>query len=191
MFALALAVGLTAGAGVNLSSPVGDEFWYDQALPHTLKLTSFTWRAGVDWDVERWRLSATWIDSGVQHVTATVTPDANYDNVAHRCRNSPCSPLAQWTESGRWYGAEFLVEWHPSWWGVGAGVVRYVSDWQFNGTRGTERRWAPAVAAFTAVGPGELRLDAVYLCTLNHCWNYAFPPPQRYAFLVTYVLRWP
>jgi hypothetical protein len=189
MLPLLALLGLTAGAGVNVSTPVGDELWYDQALPHELNLTSFTWRAGIDWDVSpHWRLSATWLDAGVQRITATVTNDANYDNVAHRCLNNPCSPLYQWEESGRWYGTEFLVEWRRSWWGAGGGIVRYVSDWAVNEENFVERRWAPAIALTADVG-GELRLDAISLCPFNNCWNYVGPGPQRYAFLITYNIR--
>jgi hypothetical protein len=191
MLPLLALLGLSAGAGVNISTPVGDELWYDQGLPHELNLTSFTWRAGIDWDASpHWRLSAAWLDAGVQHITATITNDANYDNVAHRCLNNPCSPLYQWQESGRWYGTELLIEWRSSWLGLAVGGVRYVSDWAVNNNNYVERRWAPAAAVAVNIGDaGELRLDAVALCKFNHCWDYAGPGPQRYAFLITYSLR--
>jgi hypothetical protein len=83
---------------VHMSS-APDDFWYEQALPHTTDFDSAAFGASLKLTERHLQVSAGWRNLGNQHQSAQIIGDAAY----FACRGNPstCPPTSQyWTETG-------------------------------------------------------------------------------------------
>lgn len=95
--AVALSLQLETGWIHMTSAP--DDFWYEQALPHTTDFDSAAFGAGLRADVGRFQFTLGWRNLGNQHQSADIIADAKY----FACKDHPSTcpkPVSYWTETG-------------------------------------------------------------------------------------------
>lgn len=76
-----------------------DDFWYEQALPHSTEFNTVAFGAGVRFDVSRVQFTLGWRNLGNQHQWADIISDAGY----FACRGKPSTcpaPVSVWRETG-------------------------------------------------------------------------------------------
>ena len=177
----ALALTLDLGLGVSQGLTVADGFWYQKALPHSTRMTSPAWRAGITVG-DRWQVGAHYVDVGVSHMDAWGTSDANYDRFKHRVIKPPTS-LDRFVGAGSPNGVSLTVERRAGAFVAGLGAYVYQPHWveTIDGTRysNNPQAWhvGPSVAIGWQHGPLSVRLDDYVTCLANRCKSERTPGP--------------
>src|SRR5271166_569454 len=95
----AVALSLQLEAGVTHMSSAPDDFWYEQALPHSTDFQTPAYGAGLRLDAGRAQLTVGWRNLGSEHQSAQIIADATY----FACRSKPSTcpkPYDIWFEAG-------------------------------------------------------------------------------------------
>lgn len=189
-----LAVEPEIGLGWANTGTLGDGTWYQDGLPHTLKLNTPAWQAGLSETLSaRWRLHEDFVSPGVVHSFALATTDANYNLATRTCRNSPCSPIATYSGEGSAPGLKLSVEYLASrGLGVEAGPYLYRPVWRETTVTVTGYAVGPGyvnhadnipnlhIGLMVGIGAhfGNLRIgvDEYLLCLENRCRSEVYNP---------------
>lgn len=139
------AVDFEMAVGASKYSDVGNMTWYQEGLPHDLRLVTPAIQVGATGAITSWLdWHAGYAYLGQVKTDAIATPDdANYDPVAKQCRGE-CIAHSRFMRSGDVHGIYLTLEPHVDYkgwrFGVHAGPFLHVSRWKMR-----VDNWIPAV----------------------------------------------
>jgi hypothetical protein len=99
LLSIAAAVALQLETGWVHMSSAPDDFWYEQAIPHTTDFDSQAFGAGLKFSHGPSRLTVGWRNLGNQHQHALIISDKAY----FACKDKPATcptPTQYWDETG-------------------------------------------------------------------------------------------
>jgi hypothetical protein len=179
LLSIAAAVALQLETGWVHMSSAPDDFWYEQALPHTTDFDSQPFGAGLRLSHGPGRLTVGWRNLGNQHQHALIIADAPY----FACRSHPADcpkPVSYWDETGSeqqvyaevGYAFNLGLGWKlvP---GIGFGETRITSHVQlysypalkFTEQGGGNVQWLPRYFAGITLEKGPVGVGVQYLQT--------------------------